>query len=710
MVLGIIAVTLIAIYLTTSRDKPYYRASVQIMPSETAINSPILPSPSSSIANPLTGRVTNNQLPNLMSLIKSRKVAERTIQAADIKDTPDRLIDRIEVGTADNPGARTRQDSGTDIIVITVDDNEPKHAIRTVNALATVFSNFYQELSHQEAMENLTFLESELGRAQRTLDESADHLRKFKETNRVTSDSDATGTASAALKQAMADSDTAHAALAEAQAKLNRIDQQLRKLGPTRTVMEGTSNTAMVQQLEAQLADFTRQLNDAKAKYEDGHPKVIALKESIQQVSSRLHQEEGKIQRNIQVIRNPIYEELSQERAKLAYEKDGLAAKASQIDSFVARANHDFKPGTDVTLMTLESDFQRAQQHFTNLQTQVSQSRINVKETTASGAIRVIDEAKQAEGPVGTNKKMFFILGTLMSLVIAIGLAVTLDALDNRIKTNLDLENLLDLPVTALIPSAGNRADTTLARITYTDPLSPIAEAYRFLRTDVLLSSQITGVKSIMVATAKPGQGGTNTVSNLAISLALDGKRVVVVDADMRRPTLHRFFKTDNSVGLSNILSNEKDFEEAIFSTEVENLLIIPAGPAPNNPSELLGSRRMHSLVQWLTEHADFVLVDTPSAIAFTDAVVLSQVLDGVLLVVRAQQVSRGAELQVRNLLNKANAKILGVVLNDVSPESVDSYYYHSHYYPDVGTARAQIANSILTPRSLPFTEEQPAD
>ena len=159
-------------------------------------------------------------------------------------------------------------------------------------------------------------------------------------------------------------------------------------------------------------------------------------------------------------------------------------------------------------------------------------------------------------------------------------------------------------------------------------------------------------------------------------------------------------------MGLSNILSNEKDFQDAIFSTEVENLLLIPAGPAPSNPSELLGSARMRALVGWLADHADYVLFDSPSAVAFTDAVVLSQVVDGVILVVRARQVSRGAELRVRDLLNKANARILGVVLNDVKPETVDSYYYHSHYYPDVGQGQTD-TQSIVGSRTLPPVGEE---
>jgi capsular exopolysaccharide synthesis family protein len=705
MVIGLVAATLATIYIITMKDRPLYQATVQMMPTDTALYRPILPSPGSS-AGSLADRQTGSQLPNLMSLIKSRKVAERTIHVASLDETPDGLIGRIEVSTTDNPGARTRQEMGTDIISIMVSDSEPKRATRTVNALAHVYSSFYQEISHQEATDNLRFLESELAKADRNLQASTDMLKDFKRSNNATSADEVSGAAAAGLRQATTERDLTRAQMAESQAKLGQIDKQLRHLKPTRTVITGTSDTPMVAQLNVQLADLIRQLNDAQAKYQSTHPKVVALKGEIDQVQSKLRSEQGRIKHNISIVSDPVYESLLAERSKTAYERDGLAARLGQMQSVVAAAQAAVKPGVDVDLKHLENEFQSAQTNYTNLQSQVSQARINVKQTTGTGAIRIIDEAERAEGPIGTNKAIFLLTGAILSLLIGGGLALTMESLDNRIKSTGDIERLLGLSVTAAIPSAEGSSHSQLARITDTHPLSPISEAYRFLRTDLLLTSQLNGARTIMVATPKPGQGGTNTVSNLGISLAQDGKRVVVIDADMRRPSLHAVFKVANDFGLSNVLSNEKEFEEVILATDIDNLLVIPAGPTPSNPSELLGSERMKLLVERLVEIADYVLIDTPSAVAFTDAVVLSRVVDAVLLVVRANQVPRKAELQVRDLLLKANANIMGVVLNDVDPDTVDSYHYHSHYYPEVGFARrGSIAPTAI--RSIPPRSEQ---
>jgi capsular exopolysaccharide synthesis family protein len=212
-------------------------------------------------------------------------------------------------------------------------------------------------------------------------------------------------------------------------------------------------------------------------------------------------------------------------------------------------------------------------------------------------------------------------------------------------------------------------------------PSSPYAEAYRFLRTDLLFTSQDQPLQTLCVVTPKPGQGGTTTIANLAIALAEADRRVILVDTDLRRPSLHQIFGVPNDVGLTSVLNDGADLADVLQETEVPNLLLLAAGPLAHNPSNLISSNRMRSLMAELRERADFVLFDTPSAIAFSDAVIIASMTDGALMVVRAHQPLRGSQLQVTTLLNKARANIVGAVLNDVTPSEVDTYYFHSHYY-----------------------------
>jgi len=277
-------------------------------------------------------------------------------------------------------------------------------------------------------------------------------------------------------------------------------------------------------------------------------------------------------------------------------------------------------------------------------------------------------------------------LGLVMSVGLGAGTALTLAFLDNRVKAREDLGRDLELPVPAVIPALVDHTDgVPLARITELQPLSPHAEAYRFLRTEVMFSSDGRGPLSVLlVATARPGQGGSTTAVNLAIALAETGKRVVLVDADLRRPVLHRYFDEANDTGLATLLLNGgSDAGQALRRTRIPTLLLLPAGPPSENPAALLSSERMQRLLSRLREHCDYVVIDTPSASTFADAAMLGPLVDGVVLVMRANQPVSSAERRTKDLFMKVGANVIGVVLNDASPLYDDSFSYHYRYYSD---------------------------
>jgi capsular exopolysaccharide synthesis family protein len=323
----------------------------------------------------------------------------------------------------------------------------------------------------------------------------------------------------------------------------------------------------------------------------------------------------------------------------------------------------------------------RTQKAFDEYDTKLRAFNIDQINKTAAGLVSMNGPAIVTPQGVDRSPVMLAGYGMVLALIFAVALVVAMDALDNSVRSSNDVEKLLGLPVAGVIPAQlpdPNRAP----KITYLDPLSPVSEAYRLLRTDLMFTAEEHPFRSLMCATGKPGQGATTTVCNLAISLAQAGKRVILVDADLRRPRLHAIFNTKNDVGLTSLLNDECEIEEALKATEIDNLLLLPSGPLPLNPSELLASPKMRALHERLKPHTDYILFDTPSAIAFSDSTILASFVDAVLVVVRANNVPRGSELQVKQMLIKARANILGVVLNGMSPEHVDSVHYHYHYYP----------------------------
>ena len=218
----------------------------------------------------------------------------------------------------------------------------------------------------------------------------------------------------------------------------------------------------------------------------------------------------------------------------------------------------------------------------------------------------------------------------------------------------------------------------TLDLITVAEPNSPMSEAFRTLRTNIQYSSIDNKIKTVLITSSGPGEGKTTTSSNLAVVMAQGGNKTILIDCDQRKPNVHRMFKLSNESGLSNMLVKENEMKIGIKQTEIPNLHILTAGTRPPNPAELLNSEKMRNFVKQLKEEYDFIILDTPPIVMVTDAQIVAQYTDGCLLVISSGEAERDAVIKAKGLLDKVNAKILGVVLNKV--DSTKKGYYHYQY------------------------------
>jgi protein-tyrosine kinase len=215
--------------------------------------------------------------------------------------------------------------------------------------------------------------------------------------------------------------------------------------------------------------------------------------------------------------------------------------------------------------------------------------------------------------------------------------------------------------------------------ITKTDPKSPISEQYRTIRTNIQFSVVDRTLRSLMVTSSAPAEGKSTTVANLAVVFAQQGKKVLLVDADMRRPTVHYTFRQDNHVGLTNVLTKQATLQTAIKETDVENLYVLTSGPIPPNPAELLASQAMENLLAEAYEQFDLVLFDTPPVLAVTDAQILANQCDGTILVIHSGKTEIEAAQKAKELLLAAKGKLLGVVLNQKKQKESSYYYYYGN-------------------------------
>ena len=219
-----------------------------------------------------------------------------------------------------------------------------------------------------------------------------------------------------------------------------------------------------------------------------------------------------------------------------------------------------------------------------------------------------------------------------------------------------------------------NTADRKL--VAKFSPKSPISEQYRTIRTNIQFASVDKEMRSILVTSAGPGEGKSTTVANLAIVFAQQGKKVLLIDGDLRKPTVHYTFNVANNVGLTNVLTKQMEFDAAIVDTDEQNLYVLSSGPVPPNPAELLGSKTMVELIDKACEEFDIVLIDTPPILAVTDAHILANVCDGTLLVVSSGKTVQESAIKAKELLISSSTKLLGAVLND-KKANYDSYHYY---------------------------------
>lgn len=360
--------------------------------------------------------------------------------------------------------------------------------------------------------------------------------------------------------------------------------------------------------------------------------------------------------------------------------------------------------------LTSALEIQDAQQQITALQSKANTLQSNYAtllantQTNAINTLSVIEPATPPLGPVGPNVPLMAATAAGIGFLLAASAAYLLEYLDNTVKTPDDIARLTNLPMLtgiAYIKSEGKSdkgEEYTNKLVTINQPRAPVSEAYRKLRTAIQFASIDSPNKtSLLITSTNPGEGKSVTAANLAVVMAQAGNRVLLVDADLRRPSQHNIFELPNSRGLTSLLlkinsqnpNGEVDqvMTALMHQSPVDNLFIMTSGPIPPNPSELLGSSKMHQTIDLLTSRFDYVVIDSPPVIAVTDAVVLSTLVDSVVVVTEAGRTQRTPLRQSVNQLREVKANLVGVVLNRLPSRGPDGYYYYyyrnSYYLED---------------------------
>jgi len=329
--------------------------------------------------------------------------------------------------------------------------------------------------------------------------------------------------------------------------------------------------------------------------------------------------------------------------------------------------------GDQETIMRLEAEMNVRRANYSALLAYIKDLSTNY--------VRVVDPAQVPTTPTKPKVLQNTLLAAVVGLMLAAGAALLIEYLDDSVKGQDDIEQVLGLPTLASIASVPSNG-TTSGPITLADPKSPFAEAYRMLRTNLRYSVPASTSKRVFLITSVgPKEGKSTIVSNLGVAMAQGGYKTILVDSDLHRPRLHKLLGCPNELGLTSLLVGEVDsLDDVLQPTEVEGLFVLPSGPLPPNAAELLGSPRMLELLDELSERADIVILDSPPVLAVTDASILASMATGTIMVVEVGQTRLDACVQGVEALRKVGGNLLGVALNRLDVKR-RGYYYYYHYY-----------------------------
>ncbi|MGD9488523.1 MAG: GumC family protein [Calditrichaceae bacterium] len=664
----------------------------------------------------------NTTIANQLEIIKSRSLSERVVKRLDLSDVRDSLAlfqpnnqgefltMRGMIGVI-RGSMEVSHKKETDIIQITYQASTPFEAAYIANTIADEFQYANAEASRGEISDLRKFLETQLSKKGEELRLSEERLRDYQEREKVASLDDETSGLVGRLSEVESMLEQAQV---ELQAKLEmksslakQLDERKQTLSTDLSEISTPYLSSLQQELASIVAERTKYTTAIEIEVQDVNRRhfeanIKQYDDKIRAMKQKLEEEARKISTS-SMVKDPF--QLSQDLVTKLLTSDAdiktLTAKINALQDVVSEYSRKLEilPEKVLELARLERRRMVDEQTFIMMTQKMEETKI--QEAGQRNDVRIIDEAIEPYAPVKPKKKMNLMLGALIGLGLGIGLIFLVEYFDNTIKTHEDIErmglNILGTIPTIATDKVEKKMENKLSRmgpiegkkiearlIAHFDPKSPVSEAYRTLRTNLQFSKVDEKLKTILVTSSGPKEGKSTTAANLAIAMAQSGNKVVLVDADLRRPVVHSIFGQEKDSGVTNYLMDAIPYEELAKETPMENLFIITSGILPPNPSELISSHKMEGLLEKLKQDFDIILFDSPPVIAVTDAAILSTKVDGVIIIVSSGQTNRDALLRSQSLLDNVGARVLGFLLNNVDVEgtygSYYYYYYHNYY------------------------------
>jgi succinoglycan biosynthesis transport protein ExoP len=616
-------------------------------------------------------------------VIKSRTLAEKVVKRLGLDKRAHNYEKAVQ---AFQKSILVEPLSDSMVVQISIVGKEPAQITTTVNTLAEVYIEHNLEIKLEAYNDTANWFSKQLPELKDKLEKSELALQQYKEKEGIVSFEDRQSLVMDELQRINSEYIKIKAERIETQTtleELNKLSVDAKSLESFPAVLED----GLIKKLKENYITLETELNRISKLYKPKHPERISKEYQLEQLRERINEE---IQKIVNRIRS---------------EYDILIAKEKELKAALAEQN---RKALELNKKAIQYN---VLQREANINKQIYDSVLNrSKETeltkvSEASNIKLLDKAIVPKAPISPNIKKNMLIALIFALLGGVGIAFFIEYIDKSIKSPLDVEEYLELPLLGVIPSFESLSPSSkkfsldilkrkekLKRkkysiekqlITIIEPTSIATEAYRNLRTNILFSANEEGLSSLLVSSAIANEGKSTIVANLGVILTYLKQKVLIIDADLRHPTMHKIFEKDNSKGLISFLEDNSSYEEIIQKTKVENLDIITSGGKTTQSSELIDSGQMQRLIKDMSKKYDLVLLDSITASSLPDAIVLSTMVNGVILVHLPGSADRSLINHIKKRFVNVGAKIYGVILNNLKIQRQSYYYYpylHSYY------------------------------
>ena len=547
--------------------------------------------------------------------VKSLLVTEnsqKSLAAAEEAAAPDASLVDAFIGRIEIKPIRNSR-----LVDISLEAANPAMTARMANELVRAYIDHNLETKLAAAKDAVQWLTERINEERAKVEQAENALLGYKETHGIITDfsSDAENITAEKLAQLNSKVVEAESDRVEAETRYRQalaLENNPEMLDSIPEVLQND----LIKEIKKMEVNFYNRLSELSKKYGKQHPKMVALRSELKDLKKRKGVEAKRV---VSSLRNQfklaVAREESLKRALSKQKKESLALNKKAVQYGV-----------------LKRQAESSRHMYDMLIKRFKETSLT--EEMKTGNIRIIDSAEVPRNPIKPKKRLNLMLAVVVGLFLGVGLAFFLEYLDNTIKLPDDVKEHLKIPYLGPIPAFVADEDTDGYHddlVLMHSPKSAASESFRGIRTGILFSSAETAPQAILVTSAGPSEGKTLCAANLAVTMAQAGSRVVIMDCDMRRPRVHKVFQAKRDPGVSSLLVGKGELKNAIIHSAVKNLDIIPVGPIPPNPSEILGSKKMKGLIEGLRQHYNRIIIDSPPITAVTDAVIVSQLVDGVL-------------------------------------------------------------------------------